>query len=167
MTPMQEPEKVINAIILSIKDNLSTVLTSLRSEYNDPSVPTPLPRSDSYYIAYDYSANVMPAIYVVANSIDFQLGTKEANHINSKIDTTVTLMAEAKTSKEVTKQIYRYQAALHAILNQRTFELGTSLKFVTTVERVNFRPTLTSDQVKDLFRKEVALELSVYCYENF
>jgi hypothetical protein len=167
MTPMQEPEKVINAIITAIKDNLGTVMTSLRTEYADSSVQTPLPRSDSYYVAYDYSSNVMPAIYVVGNDIDFQLGTKEANHINSKFGVTVTLMTEAKTSKDVTKQIYRYQAALHAILNQRTVELGTSLKFVTTVERVNFRPTLTSDQVKDLFRKEVALELSVYCYENF
>lgn len=113
-----------------------------------------------------------PAVFVIGDRIDFQKREKGANHINANVRLNVTVLIEDKDADRITRKAYRYQAALHECLDQVSLTSSDDkVKIVIVVQNAAFSPLYsnTDDPTApgSVFRKEVALELDCFHYENF
>ena len=165
-SPRQGPEVICDAIISLLENNMEASLVYIRTDRNDAHVPTPKPAK--YYISSSFNPNFLPAVWVVADREDFQLEMKGANHLNYNLKVNISLVCESKDAEEATRAIYRYKSAMHMVLNQATIVPTDNLyKCTVTVDASRYSPLFTSDQTKNLFRKEVVLDCSVLVYENY
>lgn len=162
-------ETDVDLIIEHIKTNIAATLAALRISRNDPVVTTEPPRS---YFIYEKAAGYRtPAVFVIADNVDFAL-ERGANHINAISNINVTVLIEDKDAEKLTIKSWRYQAALHELLaNTRLTSADNAVTIVTKVLRVSYSPLYAlkgrEDDPQAFFRKEVALECAVEHYENF
>lgn len=165
-SPRQGPEVICDAIVKLLEDNIEASLVSIRNDRQDAHVRTPVPVK--YYLSSAFNPNFLPAVWVVADREDFQLEMKNANHLNYNLKVNISLVCEAKDAEEATRAVYRYKSAMHMVLNQATIVPTDGLyKCTVTVDASRYSPLFTSDQTKNLFRKEVVLDCSVLCYESY
>lgn len=162
-------EIAVDLITAHIESNIATALSEIRTARADAFVSTEVPQS--YFIypqAYGYRT---PAVFVIAENIDFRLD-RGPNMINAKIKINVTVLVEEKDLTRLTVKTYRYQAALCKILQQtRLTASDNSVTYIVKVIRAEYSPIYTNAQQADdptgAFRKEVLLECEVEDYENF
>lgn len=164
-------EKTCELMIQRIKDNISTALAEVSDLWGDNQVALGVPRQ---YFVYEAKGFMAPAVFVIADSMDFQL-QRGANFICATVQVNVSVVVENKDLNNLTRQAYRYQAAIHKILAQEPIigldaQNNPRVKITTKVERAEFSPIFTDSQEennpKGVFRKEVWLSCSVEHWER-
>lgn len=162
-------ETSVREIETLIKANIVSVLAALRTDRGDAKVSTEPPQS--YFIFEEAKGYRTPAVFIIARSIDFQKEAYGANHITAKIDVGVSVLVEDKEKDKLAVKAWRYQAALHEILDQSIIEVtGDKAKLFLIVKSADFSPVFTVDGLKGssgVFRKEVALTVEVQQRESF
>lgn len=168
MSAAQFTETTRDAILDYIKSNISSELSAIRSDRNDPIVTVQNPRS--YFIFDGAHTYQCPAIFVVADSVEIPEERTGANQVTAFMKFYVTAVVEGQEAAGLTILSERYQAALFKILHWTTLtDLTLNVKDWIRVVRMEFSPLFTKTRVQDNlanFRKEVSLELEVKHFEN-
>lgn len=168
MTGRQLIETDIDLIETQIKSNIATALADVRTQRADPTVSTEPP--NGYYIYEKSQAYRCPAVFIIGDRIDFKKLEKQANFIDAVSRINVTVLIEDKDAERLTIKAWRYQAALHEVLDQVQLTSADSrVKITIVVMNASFSPlySLTQDPTaaNAIFRKEVVLECDVHHYE--
>lgn len=166
-TPPQLVEKASQMIKNCIETNIAAALQLVRNDHTDQLVNTNPPQA---YFFYETSKALRtPAVFIIADSMDFKLEERMANHINAETFFKISVVIEDRAEDYLTIKAWRYQAALHHVLNQTEIEDTTAnVKIVITVREARFSPVFTDSGTQpNNFRKEVSLDCKVEHYENF
>lgn len=154
-----------------IKDNITAALAAVAA-IRPGDVTTESPSSESYFPYFKAHGYRCPAIFVVDDGMDFRQSETKANFINAMFSVNVSVKVEDKTMDLLTVKAWRYQAALHSLLDQTT--LATQDGKVNLVSRVRkIEPdgpyTYGNDEADETatFFKEYMLKLDVEFFENF
>jgi hypothetical protein len=155
-----------------IKANISTALADIRVDRADAKVSTEPPQSQSYFFYPKAKGYKTPAIFIIGDAIDFNQETYQANFVRGAARFNVTALVEDRMAELVTIKAWRYQAALHAILDQANLvDANSKLKIFVRVSNVELSPlysdTVDENSPKAVFRKEAVLALTVEHCENF
>ena len=162
-------EIATDLILKEIKSNIEAALVDVRADRSDPSVSTEAPRS--YYIYAGALSYQAPAVFVICDTIDFQKD-EGANHLNSRMEFKVAVVVEDYDMVKLTKKAWRYQAALHKILDQTQLLSDSGKEKLTLViEFASFSPEFTDSGApgneRMMYRKEIMLEVTVRHFEGF
>jgi len=152
-----------------IQNNIEAALGKVSIDRADNLVSLEKPKSYFYYS--NIKGLQLPAIIAIAEDIDFRKKEKQANFINAIIRTNVVCLVEDIDTKKLQLKAWRYQAALHEILDQAEIENSAkTVKDIIVITSARFSPTYTeSDNPNDgrsIFRKEALLELEINHYEK-
>lgn len=163
-------ETTVNLVIAEIKSNISAALAGVRAQVNDPVVTTEIPVS--YFIYPRAKGYRTPAVFVIADNMDFRQSETGGNFIDAKIRLNVSILLEDQDREKLTKRSWRYQAALHQVLaNTQMTSSDSAVRAVSIVRNSTFSPIYTraknEDDPQAIFAIEVLLELEVDHYENF
>lgn len=151
-----------------IKSNIAASLANVRGLWNDAKVTTEPPQD--YFIYQKPQGYRLPAVFVIHQQMDFRIAEQKANFINGKSQIDVSVVVEDKDEFLLTIKAFRYQQALHQVLDQAQIISGdNNLKLIVVVYRHTFSPHWAakedgSDDVN--FRREVVLECQVEHLEN-
>lgn len=151
-----------------IKANISAALAGVRTLHPGGKVTTEDPVN--YFFFEKAQAFQCPAVFIICQDIDFRKEEMRANHVNAKDNFGISILIEDKDQEALTIKAWRYQAALHEILDERqlTIETPNNIKLVIEVVRATFSPIFTTAGAEpNNFRKEILLDCDVYHYENF
>lgn len=156
-------ETAVREIQSLIKAEIAAVLADLRADRGDSKVSTEPPQS--YFIYEEAKGYKTPAVFVIARSIDFQQEQLMGNHVTANIDVGVTVLVEDQDKEKLAIKSWRYQAALHSILDQAIIVVaGNKAKLFCRVRLANFSPVFVKTQATgtaSVFRKEVSLTVEV------
>jgi hypothetical protein len=160
----------VTLITAYIKANIDAALAGVRAQWADALVTTESPQS--YFIYRKAQGYKLPAVFVIHDEMDFRIADMKANFINGKSTIAVSVLVEDKDEFLLTKKAFRYQQALHYVLDQAQMVSNAGgLKLICVVYRHTFSPHWTTgeDNSEDgvNFRKEVVLECQVEHLENY
>ena len=164
-------EWAVDLVTDQIKANIQGALIDVSSVF-PPYAPTLSFEPPRDYYTYPRAMGYRtPAVFVIADRIDFQKREKGANHINANIRLNVSVLIEDKDADRIVRKAYRYQSALQTVLDQVQLLSGDgALKIVVVVQNAAFSPLYsnTDDPTAPgtVYRKEVSLELDCYTYEQ-
>jgi hypothetical protein len=159
-------EESINLMITYLTANMPTALSEVSVDWADNKVPLNPPTA---YFNYEASGYRPPCIFVIGESTNFRLGEKGANFITAVSRINVSALIQTDKNPNLTTMAYRYQAALHKLLNNKILDSSDSkVRIVVKVERAEFSATFTNagKGEQGMFRKEVVLQCDVEHYEN-
>lgn len=162
-------ETVVKGIEDLLKSNLPTALTDIRINRNDAFVTLEPPRD--YFIYPKAQGYRTPCVFIIGDRIEFQKIQKAANHINASVRVNLTCLVEDKDAERLMIKSYRYQAAIHEVLDQIQF-MSTDGKAKTTViiESAIFSPLYSNagevGNPQAVFRREIGLELNCQLFEQ-
>jgi hypothetical protein len=163
-------EPATDMIIAYITANIATALAAVEADRNsviDLGIPLPVPRE--YFIAKKYMALQPPSIFVVCDSIDFKKD-RGANFIFATAKYGIAAIAEGQTTEIVTRETWRYQAALSQILdNLGLTNTGNTFKIKIIVRSAEFSEEYDTSSREgnpaQRWRKGVLLGCDVEFYE--
>jgi hypothetical protein len=101
--------------------------------------------------------------------MNFQKAEMGANHITARGLVTVSIVVEDKDREKLTIKAWRYQAALHEILDQVILDVTGAKIFLIVTDAV-FSPIFTAgkaDGPTGVFRQEMALSVEAQHREGF
>lgn len=164
-------EWVVDLLQSHVESNITTALAAVNSALpaDAPALSYEAPRD---YFTYPRAMGFRtPVCFVIADRIDFQKREKGANYINANIRVNLTVLIEDKDADKITRKSYRYQSALHEVLDQiQLVSPDGALKFTVVVQNAAFSPLYSTTDDPNapgaVYRKEVALELDCYVYEQ-
>lgn len=112
-----------------------------------------------------------PAVFVIADRIDFQKREKQSNFINANVRLNVTVLIEDKDADRITRKAYRYQSALQSVLDEvQLVSPDGDLKIVVVVTNAAFSPLYSTTDDPNapgaVYRKEISLELDCFTFEQ-
>lgn len=160
-------ETTVNAIQAQIKANISAALADVRTERGDAKVSTEPPQS--YFIYETAKGYRTPACFTIMRDMNFQKAEMGANHITARGLVTVSIVVEDKDREKLTIKAWRYQAALHEILDQVILDVTGAKIFLIVTDAV-FSPIFTAgkaDGPTGVFRQEMALSVEAQHREGF
>lgn len=160
-------ETAVDLVTKQIRDNIGTALADIRVNRGDNKVTMEVPRD--YFIYPRAKGYRTPAVFVIGDRIDFLKERRGANHINAAVRLNVTVLIEDKDAEKITTKAYRYQAALHQVLDQaRLIPADNQAMLTAVIQSAGFSPlysNLTEGDPQAVFRKEVSLEIDVFQFE--
>lgn len=162
-------ETCVRAIESVLKANLAAALNDIRINRGDNFVTMEPPRDYFVYPrAMGYRA---PAVFIIGDRIDFQKREKGANHVNANCRVNVTCLVEDKDAERIMIKSYRYQAAIHEVLDQSQFlSSDNEAKITFVIQSATFSPlysnTETANDPQAVYRREIGLEIDCYIYEQ-
>lgn len=160
-------ETAVDLVVKHIKANIGAALSDIRVNRGDNAVTMEPPRD--YYIYPKAKGYRTPAVFVIGDRIDFLKERRGANHINAAIRLNVTVLIEDKDAERITKKAYRYQAAIHQVLDQvRLIPDDNQAMLTVVIQNAGFSPlysNLNDGDPQAVYRKEVSLEMDVYQFE--
>jgi hypothetical protein len=156
-------------IIDEIQENIVDALAGVSTDRADSVVNLEAPRK--YYFYEKVDSVQMPAIFVIPTDIDFRQSEKKSNFINAYTRFNVVALVEDPRGDLVTQKAWRYQAALHEILDQKSLvSESEKTKIKIIVIGASFSPIYTDAENKTsaagIFKKEAVLDCKVEHYEN-
>lgn len=161
---MAKPRMIMEGTVLPIRDlirsKISDALLNVRTDRGDGKVTTEPPVE---YFIYDKAiAYKTPAVFVLGDDVDFSL-SRGQNFIAARITVYVSVIVEDRNADLLTLKCWRYQDALHEVLDQAVIELPEeNIKNFLKVIKAEYSNTFqTKSQVQGPFRKEVMLTLQV------
>lgn len=160
-------ETTVRSIQAHIKANIATALADLRTERGDAKVSTEPPQS--YFIYETAKGYKTPACFTILRDMNFQKAEMGANHITARASITVSILVEDKDREKLTIKAWRYQAALHELLDQTILDV-TGAKIFLIVTDAQFSPVFTADKStgpQGVFRQEMALIVEAQHREGF
>lgn len=169
MSARKLTEGTVNLLTDCIKTNIAAALTAVQAD-SDHSVTTEPPKT--YFIYAGAVGFRTPAVFVIADDMDFKQQERQANFINAMLRVNVTILVEDRNSELLTRRCWRYQSALHSVLDETQLTSSDNkLKIVSVVRRASYSPTYSKTVDKNspeaVFRKEVLIECDVEHYENY
>jgi hypothetical protein len=168
-------EFTVDAIQKKLEDDIEAALLAVETLHqtglaasNQVAVSCEPPRD--YYIFETQRAYRTPAVFLIADSIDFQK-ERGANFIDAKVRIYCSVVIEDRDANRLTRKAWRYQAALTQVLDQAVLQnVDGQLKMVVKVSDAAFSPLASvSTDPSDrgaVFRKEVSLTLTVEHFEQ-
>lgn len=162
-------ETCVRLMEAKLKTDIPTALTDIRINRNDNFVTLEPPRD--YFIYPKAMGYRTPCVFIIADNIDFQKRTSGANHINANCRVNITVMVEDKDAERLMIKSYRYQAALHQVLDQTQFlSADGKAKFTSVIQSATFSPLYSNatnpNDAQAVFRREIGLEVDCYLYEQ-
>lgn len=154
----------------TLQSDLPAALLAVSSARGD-NVVTSEPPAD--YFFYDHSqAMRCPAIFIVGQSMDFRQSEKQSNHINARSKIIVSVVIEDTTQEYCVTKSWRYQAALHQVLDQAALtSADNAARLIVVVKSAEMSPIFTAknpeQDTSSAFRREIYLECEVEHYENY
>lgn len=169
MSVGQEPEVLVDLIIAELRAKMDQALSDMRTDRDDPRISTTKPVS--YYVSESFDALQTPAIYVIADEVDYRNVEMKANYIAGKMLTNISIIVEDQDTEILTRRCFRYVAAIREIIHlDNLTSSNNAAKIVVVVERIKFSRLYTKAQQKGetsgVFRKEAVLYCSVHITEN-
>jgi hypothetical protein len=162
-------ETTVDAIESLIKLEIGPALAALRTERKDAVVSTEPPAS--YFIYEKPHAYKKPAIITICRDIDFQKEKYGANQVTAKIKVVVSVVVEDKDRELLTIKGWRYQTALHSILDQKVILVPPNkAKLFIIITDASFSSIFsgeTPQTTAGVFCQEMALTLEVQERESF
>lgn len=157
----------VDSIIGKLKSDLPASLAAIRSDRADNLVTMEPPRD--YYTYPRAKGYRAPAVFVIGDRIDFQKDRKGANHVNAAIRVNVSTIVEDKDADRLMRKSYRYQAAIHQVLDQAalTSPDGSS-RLTLVVQNAAFSGLYSNLEPGDpqaVYRQEISLEVDCFQYE--
>lgn len=170
MSARKLAEGTVDLMLQCIKTNIAAALDAVQADAPDHTVTTEPPRS--YFIYSGAKGFRCPAVWVMAEEFDFRQQEKGANFIDALARINVSVLLEDRNTELLTRRCWRYQSALHTVLDETQLTTtDNKLKIVVVIRRATFLPTYSNTVDKNspeaVFRKEVLLECDVDHYENF
>jgi hypothetical protein len=153
-----------------LRTNLPAALANVDAQRPDGKVSLEAPKS---YFFHDRVAGYKtPAVFLVADEIDTRKAQKGANFIAAMTRLNVSTVLEDKDADLLTIRSYRYQDALHEVLDQtRLTTTDLTVTLIVVVTKFAFSPLYSNavnrDESQAIFRKEILTELEIEHYENF
>jgi len=169
MIGLQLVETDVDLIQAQIKNNIAAALAAVRSQRNDPVVTTEPPRD--YYIYPKPKGYRTPAVFIIPDRLEFMKHERGANHINAVSRINITVLIEDKHADLIAIKAWRYQAALHEVLDQVSLTSSDErVKITVVVTNAAFSPLYSNTDDPSapnaVFRKEISLECEVQHYET-
>lgn len=168
----QLSETAISLVVAYLKANMATALSGVRTYHADAKVTTEAPPSQSYFIYPKAHGYKCPAIFVIDDGMDFRQPELKANFIDAKLSLVVSVKVEDRDAEKLTYKAWRYQAALHQLLDLT--ELASADKLVKlSIVVSSIKPsgiyTLATAQPDEQasFFKEYVLRCTVNYFEGF
>jgi uncharacterized membrane-anchored protein YhcB (DUF1043 family) len=160
-------ETAVDLVVDQIQSNIAEALADIRVNRADNAVTLEPPRD--YFIYPRAKGYRTPAVFVIGDRIDFLKERRGANHINAAIRLNVTVLVEDKDAERITRKAYRYQAALHQVLDQVRLQSSDNQASLTVViQSASYSPLYSNLEAGDpqaVYRKEISLELDVFQFE--
>lgn len=152
-----------------LKSDLPAALTDIRTNRNDNFVTMEPPRD--YFVYPRAMGYRTPCVFIIGDRIDFQKALKGANHINASCRIMVTCLVEDKDAERIMIKSYRYQAAIHEVLDQIQFmSTDGQAKVTVIIQNATFSPLYSTatdpSDPQAVFRREIGLELDCQIYEQ-
>ena len=168
MSARQLVETDVELILDQIKSNITAALLEVSNFRTDQKVALDNPKD--YFIYPRAQGYRTPCVFVIPDRVDFRKDEKAANFIDATSRINVTVLIEDKDAERLELKCWRYQAALHKVLDQVPLTSDDSgVRITIEVMNAAFSPmySLTQDPSAPnaVFRKEVVLECDVYHYE--
>jgi len=162
-------ERTVQTIEDHIKANLPAALTALNTDRADDEANCEDVKT--FFTYAPASLYRLPAIFTVCQNIDFRKQNGQ-NFVQPSVDITVSCVTTARKRELTQKKTWRYQAALHELLDNTSLSAaGDKVKITSIVTAATFSQVFTDSDDKTLPRgtwaQEVALTLEVEHYENF
>lgn len=163
-------EGTATLILNYLQANLPSALNSVSVARGDNFVGLESPRE---YFLYERARGYQaPAIFVIPEDVDFKLSERASNFINASIKVNVAAIIEDREAELLTYKAWRYQSALHQLLNQTTLTSADNAVTITvTIDHARFSGLYTNaadeKSPEAVFRKEVLLECEVIHRENY
>lgn len=161
-------ETAVDLIVGQLKTALPTALQDIRINRADNSVTMEPPRD--YYIYPRSQGYRAPAVFVIGDRIEFLKDQKQANFIDATCRVNISVLVEDKDSERLMRKSYRYQAAIHQVLDQAVLQSADGQARMTVViMNASFSgiySNLKEGDPQSVFRQEVALECDVQNYEQ-
>lgn len=162
-------ETCVRGIEQKLKADLPAALTDIRTNRADNFVTLEPPRD--YFVYPKAMGYRTPVVFIIGDRIDFQKRSTGANHINANVRVNVTVLVEDKDAERLMVKSYRYQAAIHEVLDQYQYlSADNQSKFTAVIQGALFSPmysnTENPTEPQAVFRREIALEIDCYLYEN-
>lgn len=161
-------EVAVELIQSFIQANIATALADVRTDRADAYVSTEPPRD--YFIYSPSKAYQTPAVFIIPQSIDFKKD-RGANHVNATARINVAVVVEDQLSDKLAIKAWRYQAALHELLDQKPLTTSDgAFKIVVVIKRAEFSEEYTESTKKGqpsaAWRKGVLLECETEIFEQ-
>lgn len=154
-----------------IKANIGQALSQIRIDRNDPRVSTEPPPPQSYFIYKGAKGYRPPAVYIICERMDFYNPDKGANFISAKAKVNVSVLVEDKTKENLMIKAWRYQAALHSLLEKVTLTSADNrVKLILGVLSAEFSPLYSPAKnggVEAVFKQEVVLTCEIEHFESY
>lgn len=164
-------EWAVDLVTATVEANIAAALADVNATLppDAPALSYEAPRD--YFIYPRAMGYRTPACFVIADRIDFQKREKGANHINANVRINLTVLIEDKDADKLTRKAYRYQSALHQLLDQvQLMSTDQAVKIVVVVQNAGFSALYSTTEDPNapgaVYRKEVSLELDCYHFEQ-
>lgn len=162
-------ETCVRMIEGALKTDMASALSDIRINRADNFVTLEAPRD--YFIYPRAMGYRTPAVFIIGDSVNFQKRESGANHINANVRVNVTILVEDKDAERIMIKSYRYQAAAHQVLDQKQFLSGDNeAKMTCVIQSATFSPLYSNTEDSKapgaVFRREIALELDCYLFEQ-
>jgi hypothetical protein len=165
----QLAEGASELIIKYIREGIGVYLDQVAGEFALPSVTLENPKE---YFIYEKSKGLMtPAVFVICDQIDFRIKENKSNFVNASDKFRISVLIEDQTEAGLTRKAWRYQSALHSLLDLANIvSPDQTLSLNVVVYRATFSPVFMRESTPGTggkFRKEIVLECEVEHYEKF
>lgn len=164
-------EGATTLIISQIQTNIDSALNSVATYFTGtgPGNGVSLENPREYFFYEKPQGYMLPAVFVIPKDIDFSIDKNKSNFVNAQTKYMISVLVEDEDLERLTVKAWRYQSALHSVLDQTSMvSSDNSLQLKCVVYHATFSPTWTTeDGLKGSFRKEVVLECEVTHLENF
>lgn len=155
-----------------ITANIEAALASIRASRNSvQNLGIPTPEFREYFIARNYSALQVPALFIVCDDVDFKKSQRGANFIDATAHYTFAAVSEAQTNALVARATWRYQAALAQILDNLTLTASDKAFTIKVIVRnadfsEEYDVSTQGTNPAKRWRKEVHLKCDVEFWEQ-
>lgn len=163
-------EGQVTNIITYIQANIGSALDAVAAASPErPIVSLESPKS--YFVTKKQQGYSLPAVFVLLPSLDFRIKNRAANFINAEGKTAVVVWVEDQDEELLTYKAWRYQSALHAVLDEADIYSSDNLlhlkSVVYSVEESETQEFVTDQGEGARFRKAVLLRCNVEHLENY
>lgn len=163
-------ESATDLILAELKAKIGPTLEAMRSVANlEKNRGLPTPPFQEYFIARNIKAMRAPAVFVIADEIDFKKD-RGANFITATASFQIAAVVEAQIMEDAARICFRYQAALQKILDNASLTTADqALRIVCIVRTGKFTeeydPSEKPGTTSAVWRKGVLLRVDVELYE--
>lgn len=170
MTVRRLTEGTVNLIYDYIQANLPAALDAVNA---DTTVLNTVPHVSienikSFFVYPEAEGYTPPVCFIMVDEFNFNIRENNSNFVNATAKVDVSIVVEDQDTQALTYKCWRYQSALHSVLDLATMvSSDNKLVLKSVVYRATFSPVYMNKGDIGGFRKEVLFKLEVEHLESF